>query len=308
MAQVMGRKAVSPTTWQFAASAEAAAAEGHESTPAVEDADIDGALAAAEAERLQWHERPDKPQAGEVSDHAPWVKPARGSAPVASGAVGRKPFAAAVERAAANQPQDRAVQRTAGDIHAEIQQLRRQLMRAAKRIPKRPEKMKAAVNALLKHPDERKKPSARRAARQAGLEGELADKLAYHVPVEGETVNAGICLLRQAPFVSQLRQDEGWLRQVTGKHASLASLAKTLENARRSLFGRAAAPPNRRAQLAAHPQAPVARNGNRRGAWHADAWELEDLGHRIPDIAAKLGRSTNAVQKALSLRRKPDSA
>jgi hypothetical protein len=291
MAQVMGRKAESPTTWQAAASAEAAAAVGHESTPVVEDDDIEGALIALGLV----HEPPlqrdnDRPaQAG--------GKPAE-----------QRPFASAVAAVIASGVRhDVPDPPTPGSLHAEMQQLRRRLAQVstARRIPKRPAKMARAICALLQHPDEGKKPSALGAARQAGLVDDLASKLAYQVPVKGEAVNAGICLLSRSPFVRQLLQDEGWLRQVTGKHASLAALAKTLENARRSLIGRAVAPLNRRAPHAAQPQAAVARKGNRRGAWHADAWELEDQGHRIPDIAAKLCRSSNAVQKALSLRRKP---
>lgn len=302
-----------------AASAAAAAAEGHESMPAVEDDDIEGALAAAEDEQAQRREQRDEAPSGEVSNAVPRpVKTGRGTTQAHTGqapteaktkgqtADWRERFASVIALAAANQPQDRPAPRTAAEIHAEMAQLRRQLARVAKRIPKRQEKLKAAVIALLKYPDEAKPLSARRAACDAGLAGELADKLAYRVPVEGETVNAGICLLRRAPFVSQLRQDEGWLRQVTGKHASLAALAKTLENARRSLIGRTVASPSRRARPGSQPQAPAARKGNRRGAWHVDAWALEDQGFHPPDIATKLRKSSNAVQKALSKRRKAE--
>ena len=117
---------------------------------------------------------------------------------------------AAVEAAAANAPQDRATRPTVGSAHAEAAALLRQRLQEVGvvpvRIPKQAEKLRSAICALLRQLDEGRKPSAKRAAWEAGLTSPQGRKLAERVPIKREDVNAATCLMRAPPFARDLRR------------------------------------------------------------------------------------------------------
>ncbi len=121
-------------TWSerlAAVSATAAAAEGQESIPAVEDDNIEGAMAWAESEREQGHEEAGKPHGDAVADDAPQSDRA-GSDTTQALAGGHKPFTAVIAAAVATGVQhDIPDPPTMGSIQPEAQELTRRRMREA---------------------------------------------------------------------------------------------------------------------------------------------------------------------------------
>jgi hypothetical protein len=204
-----------------------------------------------------------------------------------SNATRLRAFSAAVAKAVANgADQTRPSPRTVQSINAEVEQLRRKRMQEAGikpvRIPKQAEKLRAAICALVRHLDEGKAPSAKRAASHANLSGKLAAKLAYRVPIKAEDMKAALRLMRLAPFVRQLSNDAGWQSQVAGVHKSLATLARTLKHAHLSLAGRAA-------KVGATQALPP-------GHWHGEARRLRAAGWTCNRIARHLGLNVKTVE------------
>lgn len=263
-------------TWQRGmskAQQRAVLAAAGEAAPATEYGDIEGALNAGEAEQAQRRQRA-KPQP------QPTTK--------AQGTRGK--FSKAVAKAAAAAPQDRADLPTMRGIQAEAKALISEQMRRAGikpvRIPKRGEKLRSAVCALLRHLDAGKKPSALGAAGEVGMTGAAGKKLAYRMPVKREAVDAGLCLIHRHVFVRRLRQDAGLSAIVITGHASLAKLAKTLAGAHLSLAGRAGS-----TAKAGQPKA--------RGWWHAKARSMRVRGKTGNQIARTLGVPLKTVETFL---------
>lgn len=212
--------------------------------------------------------------------------------PGRGGALRASVLVAIAKAIAAGERHDQPSAPTARGIHAKTQQLRQRLMREAGikpiRIPKQADKLRCAVVALLGHVGAGKKPSALRAAWEAGAAGEQSKKLAYRVKVKREDVDAGLCLIeRTSPFVQRLRADKGLLHIVLTGHPSLAALARVLAHAHESLAARASLPD-------------TATDRPPRGGWHDEARALRAAGWTGNRIARHLGLNVKTVESFLA--------
>lgn len=214
----------------------------------------------------------------------------RGAGAMSKSALSASLQAAIAKAVASGDRHDRPIAPTIASIHAEAQQLRRKRMQEAGikpiRIPKQPEKLQIAIRALVQQLKEGRAPSAKQAAKVAGLAGKQATKLAYQVSITGADVTAATCLIQRDPFIHLLEKDAGWKRQVVGGHKSLAALARTIKNAHLSLAGKA----DQRSTSA--PRA--------RGDWHADARALRAQGWTGNRIARHLNVALKTVETFLS--------
>lgn len=202
---------------------------------------------------------------------------------------------------------------TLGRIHVEIQKIRREKLEEAGiepvRITERDVRMQNAIETLIRRIGDGRPLSAFAAASESGLDRRQSSKLAYRIPVMRGTVKAGIDRQRDSLFVQRLFKDDGMTDLVVNTHASLSKLASTLTNVQRSLVGHANQLEAVGMQFAAEQRgrtadlSPSTKAGNSRGAWHAQAVELWRQGRTGNQIARLLGRSLNAVEKALRRKR-----
>ena len=159
--------------------------------------------------------------------------------------------------------------------------------------------MQAAIEALLEHIAQGKKPSASRAAKRPGLDASQAKKLAYNVPVKKEWIQEVLARRPNSPLVLRLTQDAGMKGVVINSHSSLARLAGALSNVNRSLAQRVADLEAAVMQLTGDALS-QREGGNSRGHWHPQALQLRSEGKTVNQIARLLGRSNGAVKQVLS--------
>lgn len=192
--------------------------------------------------------------------------------------------------------------RTTRAINADVLKYRKQLYADAGiepiRIPQKKEHMTGAVQTLIQHVDQGRKPSALAAARRPGLDEAQSKKLAYNSRVEETVVRSAVDRSRGSPFVEGLLKDVGLTDVVIDGHVSLAKLAQHITSANRSL-----------AQRVSHLEAVMTvllvneaqrAGGNSRGEWHVAALALRNQGKTVNQIARQLGKTTGAVKKALT--------
>jgi hypothetical protein len=167
------------------------------------------------------------------------------------------------------------------------------------RIPEKSRHVQAAVQALIGHVDEGKKPSALRAAQRPDLSEKQSKKLAYGTSVKRELVQAAVDVRSDSPFVQKMLDDAGMTDIIVNGHVSLSKLAGVLSNANRSLAQRVQHLEAAVIFLAGEVQA-QRNGGNSRGHWHPQALQLREQGKSMNQIARMLGRSTGAVKQLLS--------
>ena len=167
------------------------------------------------------------------------------------------------------------------------------------RIPGKDPHMQAAVQALIGHLDEGRKPSARRAAARPGLNQQQSTKLAYSVSVEKGLVQAAVDVRSDSPFVQRMIGDVGMTDLVVSGHVNLSKLAGVLNNVHRSLAQRVHDLETAVILLAGEVEN-CRDGGNSRGHWHPRALELRKQGMSANQIARLLVKSTGAVKKVLT--------
>ncbi len=167
------------------------------------------------------------------------------------------------------------------------------------RIPERERHMQDAVQELISHVDDGKRPSARLAAARPGLDARQSKKLAYNVPVKQTAVQAAVDLRPESPFVQKLLRDAGMTDIVVDGHVKLSRLAAVLGKAHRSMEERVQQLEAAVILLAGEAQ--INRDGgNARGHWHAQALALREQGKTLNQTARLLCKSNGAVKKVWS--------